>query len=209
MLLLTEPNRPTLHLNRAAAASASAGHLGLTELLPRIVRWDLPTRWHAVCSAAVLARTDAVLDVGCGDGSIALEAARVVHHVHALDCDPAVLHRARRAAEARGVENVRFQLADITATHIAPLSYDVIFMLGVWDEMPDSKRSATLHMLLQAARRQLVIQTPLTWPAQPLLARQFVSACSDADFVLKWSGRASAKGGGDVLVVTRKVNRAA
>jgi SAM-dependent methyltransferase len=64
--------------------------------------------------AAGLARTDRVLDIGCGTGSVTLQAALRAWHGSALgvDLSAAMLATARARAAAKGVPNVRFEQCD-------------------------------------------------------------------------------------------------
>lgn len=51
-----------------------------------------------------------VLDVGCGDGRLALGVAQFASQVEALDPDPQAIGEAKRAARQSGVTNVRFSV---------------------------------------------------------------------------------------------------
>jgi SAM-dependent methyltransferase len=72
----------------------------------------------AMLAAAELTDADAVLDVGCGTGTTALQASRQAAHVLGVDLSPVMIARARaRAADA---SNVRFELADAQVASLAP-----------------------------------------------------------------------------------------
>ena len=51
---------------------------------------------------------DTVLDIGCGTGSLALELAPCVSHVHSVDVSSEMLRIAKGKAEKQGVDNVTF-----------------------------------------------------------------------------------------------------
>jgi len=61
-----------------------------------------------------VAPADEVLDVACGPGIVACALASVARHVTGSDLTPAMLEEARKLQHARGLTNVRWQLADAT-----------------------------------------------------------------------------------------------
>jgi len=69
----------------------------------------------------------AVLDVGCGPGSITVDIARIVAPgaVIAIDCDEGVLAQARALAKAQGVTNVQFAVMDAYAMDLPDDSVDL------------------------------------------------------------------------------------
>jgi SAM-dependent methyltransferase len=72
----------------------------------------------AMLAAAELNDTDAVLDVGCGTGTTALQAGRQAAQVLGVDLSPVMIARARaRAADAT---NVRFEVADAQVASLEP-----------------------------------------------------------------------------------------
>jgi SAM-dependent methyltransferase len=72
----------------------------------------------AMLAAAELKDTDAVLDVGCGTGTTALQAGRQAARVLGVDLSPVMIARARaRAADAT---NVRFEVADAQVASLEP-----------------------------------------------------------------------------------------
>jgi ubiquinone/menaquinone biosynthesis C-methylase UbiE len=70
-----------------------------------------------------------VLDVGCGTGASALPAARAVGNtgsVVGVDLSARLLERARMKAQAAGLDNVEFRLADMTALNYPDASFDAV-----------------------------------------------------------------------------------
>jgi SAM-dependent methyltransferase len=74
---------------------------------------------------AGVARGEAVLDVGCGTGVVAVTAARAGARVKGLDLTPALLERARENASVAGVE-VDFDEGDAEALPYPDASFDVV-----------------------------------------------------------------------------------
>lgn len=78
-------------------------------------------------AAAAIARTDAVLDVGCGAGQTTRDAARAAAGGSALgvDLSSRMLDIARRLAEREGLANATFAQADAQTHPFDPGSFDV------------------------------------------------------------------------------------
>lgn len=91
-------------------------------LVPKFVRFKhvlvdgLSHHSERIFPSLQVAEGDAVVDVGCGFGDTAIELARMVGpsgSVLGLDCCDAFLDYGRRDAEAAGLNNVRFEVADV------------------------------------------------------------------------------------------------
>ncbi|MCI0690179.1 MAG: class I SAM-dependent methyltransferase [Sporichthyaceae bacterium] len=80
-----------------------------------------------VLDAAAVARTDRVLDVGCGAGSTTCTAARAAADGQALGVDIArpLLQRAKQRARHEGLTNVRFEHGDAQTHRLPPQGFDV------------------------------------------------------------------------------------
>jgi SAM-dependent methyltransferase len=78
--------------------------------------------------AAALGPRKEVLDVGCGCGYTTRAAARAAGHGHALgvDLSHAMLERARAAAAADGLTNVRFEQGDAQVHPFPPGLFDAV-----------------------------------------------------------------------------------
>lgn len=81
---------------------------------------------EALLEAASLSASDAVLDVGCGCGRTACDAARVAASVLGVDLSAAMLDVARRRAAEEGLGNVRFLQADAQAHRFEPGAFDAV-----------------------------------------------------------------------------------
>lgn len=66
-----------------------------------------------------------VLDVGCNNGFMAIEIARHVASVTAIEYNPFLVEIARVAAEALGQRNVAFEVADFSS-YVPPQRFDVV-----------------------------------------------------------------------------------
>jgi SAM-dependent methyltransferase len=77
--------------------------------------------------AAAIAPNEAVLDIGCGNGTSTLVAARDASPGRAVgvDLSSAMLARARATAEAQGLANVSFVQADAQVHRFEPDAFDV------------------------------------------------------------------------------------
>jgi len=81
----------------------------------------------ALMEAANIGPSDRVLDVGCGTGQVARDAARLATSgsVLGVDLSTAMLDDARRRATAEGLANVTFEQGDAQVHRFEPSSYDV------------------------------------------------------------------------------------
>ncbi|WP_328666945.1 class I SAM-dependent methyltransferase [Streptomyces sp. NBC_00322] len=80
-----------------------------------------------------------VLDVGCGPGTITADLAELVApgRVTAVDAAEDVLVQARETAAGRGVDNVRFEVADVHALDYPDDSFDVVHAHQVLQHVGD------------------------------------------------------------------------
>ena len=80
-----------------------------------------------------------VLDVGCGPGTITADLAALVAPgtVTGVDASEGVLDKAREAAVADGVDNVRFAVADVHALDFPDDSFDVVHAHQVLQHVGD------------------------------------------------------------------------
>ena len=89
----------------------------------------------------------AVLDVGCGTGSLALRLAPGAGWIHGLDVSPAMVRIARGKTAAQGIRNVTFHVGafDARLTAFAPESLDMVCAYSLLHLVGD--RPATLAQL--------------------------------------------------------------
>jgi SAM-dependent methyltransferase len=86
-----------------------------------------PAYWEALAAGVGIRVDDDVLDVGCGTGRSARDAARIATSgtVLGVDLSGRMLERARAAAEAEGLVNVRFEQADAQVHPFPSAGFDV------------------------------------------------------------------------------------
>jgi SAM-dependent methyltransferase len=84
-----------------------------------------------------------VLDVGCGPGTITADLAELVApgQVTAVDAAEDVLHQARENAAGRGLDTVRFAVADVHALDFPDDSFDVVHAHQVLQHVGDPVRA--------------------------------------------------------------------
>jgi len=72
-----------------------------------------------------------LIDLGCGDGRIAIAAARRGAHAFGVEIDPERIADAKAAARDAGVmERVRFEQGDMFETEVADFDVVTLFLLG-------------------------------------------------------------------------------
>lgn len=105
-------------------------------------------RWRTAANSAAyllphLAPHMAILDVGCGPGSISVGLARLVPdgHVTGIENVPEPLDQARALAAAEGVANVTFREADVHALPFADDSFDIVHAHQVLQHLADPVRA--------------------------------------------------------------------
>jgi ubiquinone/menaquinone biosynthesis C-methylase UbiE len=75
-----------------------------------------------------LVRGKRVLDLGCGDGRLALGAARHAKSVVGIDPDAPLIAAARARAKESGLANVRFEVGAGQSLDLADGSFDVVIL---------------------------------------------------------------------------------
>jgi SAM-dependent methyltransferase len=101
-----------------------------------------------------------VLDVACGTGGVALRAARAGADVFAIDISADQLGKARRAAEAEGLE-IRFDEGDCQQLPYADAAFDVVVSAFGAIFAPDHERvAAELARVCRPAGRMALTAWP-------------------------------------------------
>lgn len=99
-----------------------------------------------------LLRSDShVLEIGCGTGSLALEMARFVSHIDALDISEEMIRIARGKQEASRVTNVTFRLGTLDGAGLDHhAQFDSVWAYSVLHLVPD--RQETLRRIFDLLR---------------------------------------------------------
>jgi 2-polyprenyl-3-methyl-5-hydroxy-6-metoxy-1,4-benzoquinol methylase len=99
---------------------------------------------------ASLRPTDALLDVGCGTGSLAIELAPLVAQVHALDLSAEMVRIGEAKAAAAGLDNVTFHCGSAEGVaELTPGRFDVVTAYNILHLVTDlDEVLAQLHAWL-------------------------------------------------------------
>ena len=89
-------------------------------------------------SQKYLTPEDAILDIGCGNGSITTELAKAVKHVDAIDISSRMLEFAQEAAERKSIRNIDFRKATLEDLSTADRSYSVVTAFSVLHYIEDT-----------------------------------------------------------------------
>ena len=122
------PTRFNLHIPMSRVAQDSVGDLGMrvpaqsSALRPR--PHDELREW----GGSSLVRRKRVLDLGCGDGRLALGVARFATRVEGIDPDPAAVAAAKRNARKAGVRNVRFAAGAAQHLPYPDAAFDLVIL---------------------------------------------------------------------------------
>jgi 2-polyprenyl-3-methyl-5-hydroxy-6-metoxy-1,4-benzoquinol methylase len=111
-------NRSRQFWNNAAASFDDEPDHGLRD--PKVL-----AAWTALFRAALPATQAALLDIGCGTGSLSLVLAGLGYDVTGIDLSPAMLARAESKAKLSGF-TIHFQAMDAAFPQLPPQHFDVI-----------------------------------------------------------------------------------
>jgi SAM-dependent methyltransferase len=102
-----------------------------------------------------------VLDVACGSGTAALVAARRYCDVTGIDYVPELIDRARRRAEAGGLQ-ARFEVADAQDLPFPDNSFDVVLSVYGVQFAPDQEKAASEMMRVIRPGGRIGLASPIT-----------------------------------------------
>ena len=134
-----------------------------------------------------------VLDVAAGNGNATLAAARRFASVTSTDYVPALLERGRQRADAEGLANVHFQVADAEALPYPDASFDVVLSTFGVMFAPDHERAAAemLRVCRPAGRIGLASWTPAGFIGQLFrLVAGYVPPAPGVQSPLLWGSEA-------------------
>lgn len=104
-----------------------------------------------------------VLDVGCGNGPLALVLSPLVGEYHGVDFSEAFIHFARWRAQQRVLANCHFHCCDvIDFCSLHPDMFDVVFALDISEHIPDAEWQNIVASMNKALKPggQVVLHTP-------------------------------------------------
>jgi ubiquinone/menaquinone biosynthesis C-methylase UbiE len=128
-----------------------------------------------------------VLDVGPGNGTYTLAAARRVGpegKVIAIDIEPKMIARVERKIEAEGVTNIEARVADAYDLPFDDQSFDLIYMITVSGEIPDLPKALQEFHRVLTPSGTLVFSELFLDPDYPLPST-LIRKASSAGFRLK------------------------
>jgi ubiquinone/menaquinone biosynthesis C-methylase UbiE len=98
-----------------------------------------------------------VLEVGPGNGTYTLAAARQVGErgkIITIDIEPRIIDRLRRRIQTEGITIIEARIADVYDLPFEEQSFDLIFMIAVISEIPDTHRALReFHRVLKHSGR--------------------------------------------------------
>lgn len=146
--------------------------------------WPFDERWPEVESIISLRETDHVIDLGCAEGLITLEVAKQVKQIRGIELRKPRVEAAQQIAAERQIANVSFEVGSVTEIDLVPDSYDVVLFLGVLHHLPPQTVGSVLTKVFDAAKRELVIRTPLFDQRAAIRTTQIALAASLFQFDL-------------------------
>lgn len=114
--------------------------------------------WTALLSSWLPDSGAAILDAGCGTGSLSAVMAGLGHHVSGIDLSPAMIAEARAKALDWGL-SIEFQVMDAAAPRFPPQSFDAILCRHLlWMFPQPAQVLARWVKLLKPAGRLILIE---------------------------------------------------
>ena len=132
---------------------------------------------EALVRSLEVARGMKVLDLGCGDGTTALPAARTGAEVLGVDVATNLVAAGNRRAEAEGLTNLRFQHGDATnLNELADQSFDLV--VSIFGAMFAPKPQEVAKEMVRVTRRGGRIVMGNWIPNDPTLVAQILKISS-------------------------------
>jgi SAM-dependent methyltransferase len=124
----------------------------LFDMVAAVAVRDRAIKRRVLGRAAIVGGED-VLDVGCGTGTLALEAARAASNVRVtgLDADASILARARKKTAAAGLD-IGFDQGRSTALPYADASFDLVLSTLFFHHLPDDAKRQSAAELVRVLR---------------------------------------------------------
>jgi SAM-dependent methyltransferase len=116
---------------------------------------DWSARFLAPLVATLPARVGAVLDLGCGTGTLSRQLAARADRVLGIDLAPAMIERAR--AESGAVPNVEYRVGDLMTEPPAGSRFDVVVSVAALHHLPIAPALARAAALVAPGGRLLIV----------------------------------------------------
>jgi ArsR family transcriptional regulator len=133
-----------------------------------------------------------VVDIGCGDGYLALEMARWARHVTGIDRSDEVLERAKALATRRRITNVEWKKGDLARLPLHDASMDVALLSQALHHASDPERAvAEAARVLRPGGRLLLLdlrQHDQAWVKQKFGDQRLGFSTGDIEALLHGAG---------------------
>jgi SAM-dependent methyltransferase len=136
--------------------------------------WNNNTHYHRLILEAIPRGCQQVLDVGCGEGTLARQLARVVPHVIGLDRDAASLDLAHRQDPGGKISLIR---GDFRTHPFAPATFSMITSVAALHHMDARAALGRMSQLLAPGGRLAIVglarsrlPADLPWEAAAVIA---------------------------------------
>ena len=98
----------------------------------------------------------AILDIGCGTGSLSMVLAELGHQITGIDVSPSMIARARTKAATQGFQAV-FHVMDAASPQLSPRLFDVIVCRHLLWTLPEPKEVLLRWAELLKPNRRLIL----------------------------------------------------
>lgn len=117
-------------------------------------QWNHNIHYYPLILAAIPRGCQRALDVGCGEGTLARQLARVVPHVSAIDADEASIDLARRQDPGGEIDLVR---GDFLTYPFEPASFSMITSVAALHHMDPAAALDRMSRLLQPGGTLVIV----------------------------------------------------
>lgn len=135
--------------------------------------------WVSLLESVLPADGEAVLDIGCGTGSLSVVLAQFGHTVTGIDLSPEMIEVARAKAEAAGCD-IAFEVADAAFPPFAARQFDVVLCRHILFMLPETNRVLERWAALLKPNGRLIMIEGFWHTNVGLHPQQIIDALPDA-----------------------------